>query len=296
MLVNLKATRVEPGVVAEVRAALRTRFEVEVVATGGRGHAASLCRGADDFGAVAVLGGDGTINEAANGLAGGQVPLACLPGGLTNVFARALGGPPGAVAAAERLAAGGGRVATVDMGSVAGRYFLFASGLGLSATLTRRHELGPRDTPALAQVSATWAAVRAVVDEIGQQRRLRVTTEEGSVDGTTVVAQNAGPITFLGPHPLRVCKGAGLTTGTLSLAVLRRAGPRELVTLVPRVLSGRGGAVASHPRIAALPSVTLARVESLDGVPLPLDADGEYLGEHTTVEYGVRPASLRVLA
>jgi len=296
LLVNLRATRVEPGLVAEVRAALRRRFEVEVVGTGGRGHAVSLCRQAGEFGAVAVLGGDGTINEAANGLVGGDVPLACLPGGLTNVFARALAGPLGAVAAAERLAAGGGRPCTVDVGSVAGRYFLFSSGLGLSATLTRRHELGPRDTPALAQVSATWAALRAVADEIGQQRRLRVTTPDGLVEGTTVVAQNAGPITFLGRHPLRVCREAGLTTRTLSLAVLRRAGPRELVTLAPRILSGRASAVASHPSIAALPAVTLARVETLDGIPLPLDADGEYLGEHMSVEYGVAPAALRVLA
>jgi len=179
---------------------LRRRFHVEVVATGRRGHAASLCRQADDFGAVAVLGGDGTINEAANGLVGGDVPLVCLPGGLTNVFARALGGPPRAVAAAERLAAGGGLPGRVDVGSVAGRYFLFASGLGLSATLTRRHELGRRDTPALAQMSATWAAMRAVADEIGQQRRLRVTTADRVVEGTTAVVQNAGPITFLGPH------------------------------------------------------------------------------------------------
>jgi len=295
LLVNMRATRVTPGVVAEVRVALEQRFEVEVIATVGRGHAAALCREVGDFGAVAVLGGDGTVNEAANGLVGGEVPLACLPGGLTNVFARALGSPSGAVAAAERLAAGGGRPATVDVGSVAGRHFLFASGLGLSATLTRRHELGRRDTPALAQVSAVWAAVRAVADEVGLRPRLRVTTPDRIVDGTTVVAQNAGPITFLGSHPIRVCQGAGLTSRSLSLTVLRGAGPRDLVTLPPRVLSGRTSAVASHPRIAALPAVTLASVETLDGAPLPLDADGEYLGEHAKVEYGVTPAALRVL-
>lgn len=281
--------------VAEVREALGRRFEVEVAATGGRGHASALCREAGGFAVVAVLGGDGTFNEAANGLAGGRVPLACLPGGLTNVFARALGGPPGALAAAHRLASGGGKELEVDLGSVAGRYFLFASGLGLSASLTRRHEMSRHDTPGLTQASAVWAAVRAVADEIGQARRLRVTTGDRTVEGTTVVAQNAEALTFLGAHPIRVCQGAGLTSRTLSLAVLRGAGPRELVTVLPRVLSGRVGALASHPRIASLPEVTVARVESLDGAPLPLDADGEYLGEHIEVEYGVVPAALRVL-
>lgn len=280
---------------AGVRAALRQRFEVEVVATGARGHAESLCREADGFGAVAVLGGDGTVNEAANGLVGGEIPLVCLPGGLTNVFARSLGGPPGPVAAAERLAAHGGRAAIIDVGLVAGRHFLFSSGLGLSAALTRRHEQGSRDTPARAQGSAVWAAVRAVSEEIGQQRRLRVTTGDHEVEGTTVVAQNAGAITYLGSHPIRVGRGAGLTTGTLSLTVLRQAGLREVVALPPRILAGRTAAVASHPGIVALPAVTRARVDSVDGTPLPLDADGEYLGEHLSVEYAVLPGSLRVL-
>ena len=295
LLVNLKATRVNPRVVTAVRRALGERFSVELVATDGRGHAASLCRLARGFGAVAVLGGDGTINEAANGLLGDDVPLACLPGGLTNVFARSLGLPTDAVAAAERLVALGGRPRSVDVGSVAGRCFLFASGLGLSATLTRRHELGPRGAPGAAEASATWAALRAIHEEFAQQRRLRVTTPEGTVEGTSVVAQNAEALTYVGNHALRVGCGAALDSRSLSLCVLRRADPRELVTLAPRVLSGRAGAVAAHPRIASLPAVVWARVEALDGTEVPLDTDGEYLGEHSSVEYRAIPGALKVL-
>ncbi len=292
---NSKATRVTPRVVAGVRAALRERFRVEVVATDSQGHAASLCRLAGDFGAVAVLGGDGTLNEAANGLVGGDVPLACLPGGLTNVFARSLGVPPDAVSAAEKLAAFGGRPRAVDVGSVAGRCFLFASGLGLTATLTRRHELGPRGVPGAAEASAVWAGLWAVLEEFRQQRHLRVTTADGVVEGNTVVAQNAEALTYIGNHPLRVGRGAALDSRTLSLCVLRRADPRELLTLTPRVLSGRASAVAAHPRIASLPAVAWARVEALDGTKAPLDADGEYLGEHSSVEYRAVPGALKVL-
>ena len=292
----MRATRVEPSVVAQVRAALRRRYEVEVVATDSQGHAASLARLAGDFGVVAVLGGDGTLNEAANGLAGGDVPLACLPGGLTNVFARSLGVPPDAVSAAERLGALGGQARAVDVGTVAGRCFLFASGLGLSAALTRRHELGPRGIPGAAEASATWAATRAILEEFRQQRHLRVTTADGAVEGNTVVAQNAEALTYIGNHALRVGPGAALDSGSLSLCVLRRADPRELVTLTPRVLSGRASAVSSHPRIASLPSVGWARVEVLNGAMVPLDADGEYMGEHSSVEYRAVPGALKVLA
>ena len=61
--------------------------------TSRRGHASRLARGAAATGTdvVAVLGGDGTLNEAANGLAGTECALAALPGGSTNVFARTIG-------------------------------------------------------------------------------------------------------------------------------------------------------------------------------------------------------------
>lgn len=285
-----------PSVVRTVRAALSDGFAVETVSTRARGDAAALCRcAAPEVRAVAVLGGDGTLNEAANGLAGGVVPLACLPGGLTNVFARALGGPLDPVASAERLAAREVRLRTVDLGSAGGRRFLFASGLGLSGALTRRHASGSRRTPAAAQAGAVWAAARAVLEELGQRPRLRVTTPRGVAEGTTVIVQNADRLTFVGRHPLRVCEQSGLSTRTLSLAVLGGAGARELVTLVPRVLSGRARSVAAHGRVASLPAVACARVEALDGATAPLDVDGEYLGERSSVDYLVLPAALRVL-
>ena len=296
LLVNLEATRVTPRLVRAVRGALSDRFAVETVSTAARGDAAALCRAAaPTVQAVAVLGGDGTLNEAANGLAGGQVPLACLPGGLTNVFARELGGPLDPLASAERLAARELRPRAVDLGSAGGRCFLFASGLGLSGALTRRHASASRRTPAVAQAGAIWAAGRAIVEELGQRPRLRVTTSRGAAEGTSVVVQNADRLTFVGRHPLRVCERGGLSTRTLSLAVLGGAGARELVTLVPRVLSGRAGWVAAHRRVASLPAIACARVEALDGATVPLDVDGEYLGEHASIDYVVLPAALRVL-
>jgi len=283
--------------VERVRTALDVRFDVDLVATEAPGEAVELCRSVGpEVGAVAVLGGDGTVNEAANGLAGGEVPLACLPGGLTNVFARVLGVGRDPVAAAERLSARGARVRSVDLGSVSGRAFLFASGLGLSGALTRRQAGGPRRPAQLVEAWALLAAARAVAAEVGLSPRLRLTSGEISIEGTTVVFQNTDALTYLRGRPLRVCEGAGLQTHSLSAMLLRGASSRELLTLAPKVLWGRPGAVACNDRVASLPGILAASVEALEGGTLSLEADGEYLGEHVRADYRVLPAALRVLA
>src|SRR4029450_7715972 len=94
----------------------------------GRGHARRLAQGAAVAGTdvVAVLGGDGTLNEAANGLAGTGTALAALPGGSTNVFARTIGLPQDPIGATGVLRAARARrsIERVGLGSVNGRYFL----------------------------------------------------------------------------------------------------------------------------------------------------------------------------
>ena len=95
---------------------------------------------------VVAFGGDGTINEAANGLAGSDTPLTCLPGGATNVYPRMLGLPNDVVDATEHLL----RVADdwhprwVDLGEVNGRLFTFAAGAGLDASVVRRVDAHPQ--------------------------------------------------------------------------------------------------------------------------------------------------------
>ena len=86
-----------------------------------------------------AFGGDGTLNEAANGLAGSDVPLSVLPGRLTNVVCRMLGIPTDVVDATEHLLrlADGPHPRRIDLGSVNGRYFVSSSGVGLDAETAR---------------------------------------------------------------------------------------------------------------------------------------------------------------
>src|SRR6266498_5641950 len=95
VIVNPYATTVSDRLKNLVVYALQGRYDVEAIDTQARNHATQLCReaAAAGYDVVVAFGGDGTVNEAANGLAGSATPLTCLPGGATNVFARTLGVP-----------------------------------------------------------------------------------------------------------------------------------------------------------------------------------------------------------
>src|SRR5450631_1980594 len=105
VIVNPYATTVSDRLKNLVVYALRGRYEVDAVDTEARDHATELCREAaqEGYDVVVAFGGDGTVNEVANGLAGSDTPLSCLPGGRTNVYCRMLGIPTDVVDATEHL-------------------------------------------------------------------------------------------------------------------------------------------------------------------------------------------------
>lgn len=127
-----------------IHKALSADHEVRLIATQRRDHASKLARSAagDGTDAVVVLGGDGTLNEAANGLAGSDTALAVLPGGSTNVFARILGLPDDPIDAVAELldALERSSIEPIGLGSVNGRYFLFHCGIGFDAAVVAEVE------------------------------------------------------------------------------------------------------------------------------------------------------------
>src|SRR5215207_2365262 len=142
VIVNPYATTMSVRLKQLVVYALQGRFEVEAVDTQRKGHAIELCREAADEGydIVVAFGGDGTVNEAANGLAGSSTALTCLPGGSNNVFCKMLGIPNDVVDATEHLLGLSDRwePRAVDLGRVNGRAFTFAAGMGLDASVVER--------------------------------------------------------------------------------------------------------------------------------------------------------------
>src|SRR6202035_4358469 len=127
IIVNPYATTVSDRLKNLVVYALRGRYEVDAIDTEARDHATELSRQAagEGYDVVVAFGGDGTINEAANGLAGSETPLTCLPGGRTNVYCRMLGIPTDVVDATEHLLriADDWRPRQVDLAQVNDRWF-----------------------------------------------------------------------------------------------------------------------------------------------------------------------------
>src|SRR3954462_11827103 len=147
VIVNPYATTVSDRLKNLVVYALQGRYEVEAVDTNGRGHATDLCRQAalEGYEVVVAFGGDGTLNEAANGLIGSDVPLTHLPGGATNVFCKMLGIPGDIVDATEHLlrVADDWQPRKVDLGRMNDRYFTFTAGYGLDASVVKSVDLRP---------------------------------------------------------------------------------------------------------------------------------------------------------
>src|SRR6195256_2097668 len=142
IVVNPHASTVSDRMRKLVVAALKGRFEVDAVDTEARGHATELCREAahEGYDVVVAFGGDGTVNEAANGLLGSPPPLSCLPGGSANGVVKMLGIPGELIDATEHLLAMADdwRVRKVDIGVVNGRCFAFNSGIGLDASVVEQ--------------------------------------------------------------------------------------------------------------------------------------------------------------
>ena len=164
LIVNPHAATVSDRMRNLVVHALQGRFEVDAIDTRARGHATELCRelARDGYDVVVAFGGDGTVNEAANGLRGCETPLCALPGGSANVFAKMLGIPGELVDATEHLLAMADdwRVRRVDLGVVNGRCFTFNSGVGLDASVVERVDARPQLKARFGPYFFAWKALK----------------------------------------------------------------------------------------------------------------------------------------
>jgi diacylglycerol kinase family enzyme len=306
IIVNPYATTVSDRLKNLVVYALQGRYDVEAVLTEAQNHATEIGHEARDGGydIVVAFGGDGTLNEIANGLAGTDVPVTILPGGSTNVVARTLGIPNDVVDATEHLLGIADRFEPrkIDLGIANGRRFVFSCGCGLDATAAMRVDMRPKLKARAGPYFYTWVAISSFYREyLRRPVRMRLTSGGRSVDGVTVLAQNSDPFTYFGRRPVRVCEGIEIDDGTLSVAVLRRAAQRDMAPIISRVLAD-GLQASRHRQIEHFDDVTEARVESVSvdaaGEPraFPVQVDGDFIGTYTELELGIDPGALTVVA
>jgi diacylglycerol kinase family enzyme len=301
VIVNPYASTVSDRLKTLVLYTLQARYSVDAIDTQAKAHATELCREAahEGYDVVVAFGGDGTVNEAANGLAGSDTPLCALPGGSTNVFCRSLGISNDIVDATEHLLRMADRFepSRVDLGVAGDRLFTFAAGVGLDASVVQRvdrHPLWKRR-------ASEWFFTGTAIATFGQKylvRPPRVRVEAGgrTIEGVTVIVQNSHPYTYFSSHPIRICVGADSRNGTLSAAVLKRATPFEVPTILARVFAGGPDSVARHSQVEPLSGLRELRIASVDGRPFPLQLDGDHIGDFDEVELGVRPLGLAVVS
>jgi diacylglycerol kinase family enzyme len=300
IIVNPYASTVSDRLRNLVVYALQGRYEVDAVDTEARGHATELCREAahEGYDVVVAFGGDGTVNEAANGLLGSSTPLSCLPGGSANVFGKMLGIPGDPVDATEHLLAMADdwQPRKVDLGVVNGRCFTFSSGLGLDASVVERVDANPRMKSRLGPWFFTWVAVSTFLRRyVVRPPRLKVQTADGEIEGVTAIVQNGSPFTYFQNRPIEIAEGASLDSGALAGGVLKNATLLAMPSIAFRAFSRRAR-VARHRQITSVDDASDLVVRSADARPLPLQVDGDYLGEVSEARYSIMPGALNVIS
>jgi diacylglycerol kinase family enzyme len=298
LLVNASASAVTARARVVIQKALAADHDVKVAETSRRGHATRLAQGAAASGTdvVVVLGGDGTLNEAANGLAGSTTALGVLPGGSTNVFARTIGMANDPIEATGQLvgALAAGSRRRIGLGSANGRYFLFHVGIGFDAAVVEQVEKRGALKRYAGHPLFVWAAVVTWVRHYDRSRpRFAVRFADGDLidDGYFGICLKTSPYTYLGNRPFKVGRQATLDS-RLVMVTFRSL---RLTTL----LGAAASALASgrhlrrdrmvHER-ADLDAFTIT-----GHGPIPYQLDGDYLGEVDQLAMRYEPDALELI-
>jgi diacylglycerol kinase family enzyme len=287
LIVNPFASGVTEELLAAVERELRPSVELTLTLTERPEHATELARGLADAERIYVFGGDGLLNEVLNGLDGDAV-VGVLPGGRTNVVARALGVPLDPAAAARALVSA--RPRRISLGRANGRRFAFAAGIGFDAELVRRVDrLGRRDDGRRpGDLAFTWEAAKLLARRRGRyEPALEI---EGFGRAAFVIVANGHPYSYAGSRPLRVAPDARFELG-LDLV----APQRILLRAVPRFVgyAFRGGGERAED---VLYGHDLDRIEVRCDHPLPLQVDGEDLGDALSVLFEAERDAVSILA
>jgi diacylglycerol kinase family enzyme len=293
---NPFATKSKPALTRKVVNRLAADLKLEVATTARRGHATDLAAEAVEQGmdAVLTLGGDGTMNEALQAVADTDVLLAALPTGSTNVWARSLGMPADTLPAVEATLDALQRRSQrrVNLGSANGRYFAFNVGFGFDAAVVREVERRHHFKRAARQAAFLWWGWVTLVSRFDRDLTdITVDAIGGPVAGfKTVVCCNTAPFAYLGGAPVHLCPDASVDSG-LDLAAFDQLRLPSLLRLLGRAV--RGGDLSHFGWLRRWHDLEAAELRS--GTPLPLQVDGDFIGEVTAVELRSVPHAASVV-
>lgn len=250
--------------------------------TSRAGEAEALARhaAAEGFEKIVAAGGDGTINEIVNGIAGQNVTLGLIPVGTMNVFATELGLPANDLRRCWEIIQEN-RTRPIDLPSANGKHFVQLAGVGLDAQAVKetsrafKRNFGPLSY----MISAAQIASR-------QPPRLQIESEDAATDEGSFVLVGNGRL-YGGRFPF--FKQAVLDDGLLDVIVFKRLNYVEIIRYLQNVIFT---SQITAPEVEYFQTKRL-RVSSNESVPV--ETDGELIG-NCPVEFQIRQGGLRVLA
>ncbi|MFQ6015717.1 MAG: diacylglycerol/lipid kinase family protein [Anaerolineae bacterium] len=267
-------------------------WQLDLRETRERGEGVGYAEEARELGyeVVVAAGGDGTINEVVNGLAGTRVAVGVLPVGTGNVWALEMGIPTWTPLRRQHLIEAAkilidGQVRTVDLGLVNDRYFLLWVGVGLDAEITREVEIEQQDMKRrLGSFAYGIAAVVVALSFVGTRATIVIDGRELRQWVLLVLVSN----TQLYAKMFRVAAGARLDDGLLDLCLFRGQG---ILSTLRHVVSVVTQQQIQDPEAEFYQA---KRVSIRTAKPLPVQVDGEPMGT-TPLDIKVIPQALRVI-
>jgi diacylglycerol kinase family enzyme len=316
LIVNPRATTTTKAVRDKIVRTLAARADIEVVETRHRGDAREIAARAvaEGWDALLVLSGDGTINEAVNGLmdkapiragqatadpatSADQLPaLGALPGGNANVFTRDLGVPSDPLAAVELIAARltAGTTRTIGLGQAGDRYFTFNAGLGWDAEVIHAVE----EQRAQGRPASNGLYMRTALREFRRADRRHPNLTVHAADGTRIgpvglaLIANTTPWTYVGRHPVSATPHASFDTGLDAFLLRRLRTIPTLNTLRQMIMRPERPVIGKYA--FALHDQAEITVQAREAVALQVD--GDYVGDRESVTFRCVPDAIRVIA
>lgn len=283
---------------------LAAEMDLKIHETKFRGHGTELAFQAavDEVDVIITLGGDGTINEAINGIKnhpGHQPVLAPIPGGLANVFPRALGYPPDPLAATGELlsAISTNSTRTIPLGKFNDRWFGFNAGVGFDAGIVQAVEEARAKGNKASPARYLTEGIRhyfADTDRTTPHLQISATTRAGEkieVDSAfMLIVQNTSPWSFAGPIALDFVNNAEFDRGLEAVALT----DMSVISLAAYVAEA-GLGVPPERRTSSRLLADCATISVKSDWPMPTQVDGDSLGLMTEISINLVQNALTVL-
>jgi diacylglycerol kinase family enzyme len=307
LVANTFATTTDDTIQAQVVKELTKHLDLTVVNTSARNDAIDIAKTAQQqgFELVIGLGGDGTVNEIANGLlldgpnSDGPL-LAAIPGGNGNVFARNMGlseNPLDATAqilsaldAKQYKSIGVGKIATNNIS----RWFLFNAGIGLDAAVLAEMESRRAEGKLVSDASYAALALKELFAKTDRKHAsLSLVASNGEIfrDAHFALIVNLAPWAYLGSKPLNPLPLASHDTA-LDVYAPTSLSMRAILRLVRRAMAGKSAESEKY----AIALIDQSRVHIQAERPMWIQVDGDVVTQSTELTATHVPNALRVLA